>query len=221
MSKPFLLVIAGQRGNGKTSILKGYDGTGPGKPKPGIIDALEGPVLLVDPIGTFRDVAEGINTAGQLARLLLAIDSGRAEYGSNIFRLTPQTDSAADDIFHAVRHSKLTCTLVIDEASMYHGNEDLDAIARYNRNPELGGQSLIVVARRLKELPINIRSQADAVVTFRQTDPADLTELKRLGIDETQVQALSVGEAMTAGQPQSLPLPVQNVIGVWTADAKT
>lgn len=222
--KPFLLVVCGQRGHGKTSFLKGYRQEAGGPEVPGLLDALDGmgrPVLLIDPIGSYAEWAEGIDTAGKFARLLLAINAGEVKYPSDVYRLTPKTDEAAEELFHVIRHSKLNCSVVVDEASMYAGNADLDAIARYNRNAELGGQSLVVVARRLKELPINVRSQADAVLTFRQTDPADLGELKKLGIDEVKAPTLAKGEALTAGAVESLPLPVQNVIEKWTAPAET
>lgn len=213
-SNAFLLVISGQRGFGKTSLLKGWDP--PGQPgQPGLLSRLPGRVVLVDPIGSFAEIAEGIPTASRFAELLLQLDAGEWEYPSSIFRLVPENDTDAGAMFALLYESKLRCTIVVDEASMWHGDSHLESIAQYNRNPERGGQSLVVVARRLKELPPNIRSQADVTVSFRQQEPGDLSELRKLGFDESKLIAMDKGELMAAGALSHLPSGVKNVIDSW------
>lgn len=71
------------------------------------------------------------------------------------------------------------CTLVIEECALiFRRGEELHEWAR----PLIfmGGHShvdLVLVAQRAASIPINIRSQATRIITFKQSEPADVDAL--------------------------------------------
>lgn len=72
------------------------------------------------------------------------------------------------------------CTVCLDEAQriMPAGKEEIDEgladLIYRGRHPEQGPVDLIIVAQRPTTINIAVRSQWTRIVTFRQTEPADI-----------------------------------------------
>jgi Cdc6-like AAA superfamily ATPase len=72
--------------------------------------------------------------------------------------------------------------LVLEEAeiyiSPYNKSTQFLRLVRYGRHY---GISIIGVARRVSELSLDFRAQVDKIISFKQTDPADLDKMQKLG----------------------------------------
>jgi DNA helicase HerA-like ATPase len=92
-------------------------------------------------------------------------------------------------------------TLCIDEAEIFleprSMNEDFLQIIRYGRHNEI---SLIAVARRVPELSVDLRAQADSLITFNQTLPGDLKNLEAYGFDPEAIRALGKYKYVVVGE---------------------
>jgi DNA helicase HerA-like ATPase len=79
-----------------------------------------------------------------------------------------------------------TCTLIIEEcAIIFRRGEILDDWAKrlifMGRHQSV---NLVLIAQRAAKIPIDIRSQASRVITFRQTEPDDVAAIaERIGFD--------------------------------------
>jgi hypothetical protein len=87
------------------------------------------------------------------------------------------------------------CTLVIEEcALMFPRGADLDEWAK--RLVFMGRHArvnLLLVAQRAVKIPLDVRSQATRIISFRQIDPNDLKALEEVmgnGMDGEEIRAL-------------------------------
>jgi hypothetical protein len=89
-------------------------------------------------------------------------------------------------LFGNVAYAAGNCTYVIEESALvFRRNEVLEDWA--NRAIFLGRHvrlNLLLVAQRASKIPIDIRSQANRVITFCQTEPDDVAAVsERIGRD--------------------------------------
>lgn len=86
-------------------------------------------------------------------------------------------------LFKFVKAVENIC-LVVEEAEIYISpyakrSSFLDLV-RYGRHHNI---KIIGIARRTSELSIDFRAMTDVIYTFKQTEPADILNMQKLGID--------------------------------------
>lgn len=82
-------------------------------------------------------------------------------------------------------------TIMIDEIHLFAGSTSISPLF-YNLFALGRHKSLNIICATQRPYRVNpiVRSQADEVVTFRQTEKRDLELLRELGFDETEVSSL-------------------------------
>lgn len=89
-------------------------------------------------------------------------------------------------LFTTTAYAAGNCTLIFEEcAFVFQRGESipewLESPVFMGREPQL---NLVLVAQRASRIPLDIRSQANRIVTFLQNDPADARAIaERIGID--------------------------------------
>ena len=85
---------------------------------------------------------------------------------------------------------KLPVTLIIDEGHFIFDEPELKNlaaviknIARFGRHSGLG---LVMISQRSMDIPPDVRSQFDSVISFHQTEPADVQHLKKRGFKDAE-----------------------------------
>lgn len=109
------------------------------------------------------------------------------------------------------------CTLVLEECKMlFDRGEDVAQWARpliyMGREPRV---NLVLVAQRVTAIPPDIRTQANRIVTFLQTDEVDCRALaSRIGCDKDEIRSLAERECLDweAGRAEptryTIPIPM-------------
>jgi DNA helicase HerA-like ATPase len=84
--------------------------------------------------------------------------------------------------------------LVLEECELFLSSYDQDSDEPINKIISTGRHarlSVIALGRRPSEIPIRIRAQCSTIVTFKQTERADLYQLASWGFDAEEVRELS------------------------------
>lgn len=90
------------------------------------------------------------------------------------------------EMFGSAAYAAGNCTLILEECKMlFDRGEDIAPWARpliyMGREPKL---NLVLCAQRANAIPLDVRSQANRIVTFLQTDPDDCRAIaSRIGAD--------------------------------------
>lgn len=164
LSRDGLITIVGMRGSGKTTVARS------------IVQELgkDRPLLILDPWGEYEALAEHwCFTSADLADKLLQ--------GHRRIRLVSANPEGAADML-SLAWELDGALIVLDEADLLlktqHNPECFDSILAYGRH---FGQSMIVVARRIAELPRGFTAQS-TIIFSRVQEPRDVQYFKaRLG----------------------------------------
>lgn len=87
------------------------------------------------------------------------------------------------------------CTLLVEECALIfrRGEELHDWAKPLIFMGRIQRVSLVLIAQRAAKIPLDIRSQASRIVTFRQTEPADVDALiDRMGSDAEGIPELPI-----------------------------
>ncbi len=155
-----VLVVVGQQGFGKTVYSKKTVETRKRS-------------LIFDPTGGFDgltpdDPDEMIEYVG----------------GHEMFRVR-MTNQLNLPVLYALANGVGNCTVVIDEAQRIvpAGKHEIDLglldLIYRGRHPESGPVDLIIIAQRPTTIHIAIRSQWTRLISFRQTEPADIAWMEQ------------------------------------------
>jgi DNA helicase HerA-like ATPase len=85
------------------------------------------------------------------------------------------------------------CTFVVEECALIfkRGEELQDWAKPLVFMGRIQRVSLVLIAQRASKIPMDIRSQASRIITFRQTEPADVSALiDRIGEDAETIPDL-------------------------------
>jgi hypothetical protein len=165
MRRDFITVF-GNQGCGKTVWTKLY---GASKPR----------LLVYDPKAEYPNVDYVSNPSDWVPDVI----SRRAEkfrYGTYY--------AEEIELFGNAAYAAGKCTLIMEECAMlFNRGEDIAPWARplifMGREPEV---SLVLVAQRANRIPIDIRSQANRIITFFQSEPDDVKAIAaRIGKEYT------------------------------------
>jgi len=163
MQRQFIIIV-GNQGFGKSVWMRQFCSS-------------EKRLLAFDPIGTFPQADFATDPDNWIDRVVN--DSHQREE----FRYaTIHSDEVP--MFGNAAFAAGKCTFVIDECALvFRRGEECPAWAKplifMGRHREV---NLILVAQRMTLIPLDIRSQAGRIITFRQTDTDDVTAIcKRVG----------------------------------------
>ena len=159
-----VILITGQRGQGKTTFIKNQIG-------------IYSRVILFDLLGEFTCY----ETAYQLREFFEKLSAVKEENFFNLNYFNPKT---SEEDFHVVCEAinRLNDIMfVVDEIDYFCSSHNIpkqfDEIVKRGRHQ---GLNLIVATRRPHEIPIIIRSQMTSLITFRQIERNDLQYLKEI-----------------------------------------
>ena len=162
----FILTVLGRAGAGKSSLIRrliryGY---------------LPAPIFVLDTMAEFRD---GLLFSGP-AELIRFVAEGRPN-NSGIYVCQVSTDAEAARFWQFVRRAEMPCTIIVDEASKFCNPRqiqgELKELINYGRHWQ---SNLVLAARRPTELHRDVTAQSDAVVSFRQDEPNDVSALAKV-----------------------------------------
>lgn len=156
-----IILITGQRGQGKTTYLKDQIG---------IFDR----VIIFDLLGEFVSY----DTAYNMRDFFKALTKAKEE---NFFVLNYFNPKTSEDDFQVICEAinrLQNIMFVVDEIDYFCSSHSVprqfDEIVKRGRHQ---GLNLIVATRRPHEIPPIIRSQVTALITFRHIEPNDLDYL--------------------------------------------
>jgi AAA+ ATPase superfamily predicted ATPase len=159
-----VILITGQRGQGKTTYIKNQIG-------------IYSRVILFDLLGEFTYY----DTAYQLREFFEKLSDVKDE---NFFVLNYFNPKTSEEDFHVICEAinRLNDIMfVVDEIDYFCSSRSIpkqfDEIVKRGRHQ---GLNLIVATRRPHEIPIIIRSQMTSLITFRQIERNDLQYLKEI-----------------------------------------
>jgi len=170
-----VILITGQRGQGKTTFIKNQIG-------------IYSRVILFDLLGEFTYY----DTAYQLREFFEKLSDVKDENFFNLNYFNPKT---SEEDFHviceAINRLK-DIMFVVDEIDYFCSSHSIpkqfDEIVKRGRHQ---GLNLIVATRRPHEIPIIIRSQVTCLVTFKHIEPRDIQYLKELiDLPEEEISGL-------------------------------
>lgn len=170
-----VILITGQRGQGKTTYIKNQIGR-------------FSRVIIFDLLGEFTFY----ETAYNLRDLFLTLSSLKDE---NFFTLNFYNPKNSDEDFSVVCEAinRLNDIMfVVDEIDYFCSTHSIprqfDEIVKRGRHQDL---QLMVATRRPHEIPPIIRSQTSCLVTFRHIEPRDIEFLKQIiDIPEERISGL-------------------------------
>jgi len=159
-----VILITGQRGQGKTTFIKNQIG-------------VYSRVILFDLLGEFTYYETAYNLREFFEKLSAVKDE-------NFFNLNYFNPKTSEEDFHVVCEAinRLNDIMfVVDEIDYFCTThavpKQFDEIVKRGRHQ---GLNLIVATRRPHEIPIIIRSQMTSLITFRQIERNDLQYLKEI-----------------------------------------
>lgn len=159
-----VILITGQRGQGKTTYLRSQIG-------------LYNRVVIFDLLGEFTDY----DTAYNLREFFEGLSENK---GENFFVLNLYDPKTSEENFHVVCEAinRLEDIMfVVDEIDYFCSSHSIpkqfDEIVKRGRHQDL---QLMVATRRPHEIPPIIRSQASQLITFRHIEPRDLEYLRSI-----------------------------------------
>lgn len=160
-----LICIFGKRGSGKTTMIKGS------------LEAMEGPVVVVDVLGNFND--ENYIVTDKVSEMIdLIVDYKKDPKNKNkIFVLqTPDPDLAIEYVSATLWECQ-GGTLVLDEVDSitYVKGSCFDQLIRYGRNR---GVNVVTGCRRPAELSRNVTAGANKIYVFHTQEPRDVDYFK-------------------------------------------
>ncbi|MHA1757968.1 MAG: hypothetical protein ACTSVV_14435 [Promethearchaeota archaeon] len=172
MRRNKIIVILGRKGSGKTFLAN-------------VMSKKIDRVILIDPLNNFKGghIFFTFNEFKFNSELLFR------EKFRIVLKFT--TDEEYIDFFDYIFNFH-HFTLVVDEADIFAGSKSIDRefkrLFSYGRHRNI---DIIITARRPYELNRLITSQADILITFKQTEQRDLDYLAKLGFDPNEVKSLS------------------------------
>jgi len=159
-----VILITGQRGQGKTTYVKNQIG-------------IYSRIILFDLLGEFTYYETAYNLREFFEKLSAVKDE-------NFFILNYYNPKTSEEDFHVICEAinRLNDIMfVVDEIDYFCSSRSIpkqfDEIVKRGRHQ---GLNLIVATRRPHEIPIIIRSQMTSLITFRQIERNDLQYLKEI-----------------------------------------
>lgn len=170
-----VILITGQRGQGKTTYIKNEIG-------------IFNRVIIFDLLGEFTDHDTVYNLRDFFRELSRLKDQ-------NFFTLTYYNPKTSEEDFHVICEAinRLTDIMfVVDEVDYFCSTHSMpkqfDEIVKRGRHQSL---QIMVASRRPHEIPPIIRSQVSCLVTFRHIEPRDLEYLRSIiNIPEDELSKL-------------------------------
>jgi hypothetical protein len=195
--KPFIWCIFGKRGSGKSYLARRE-----------IRNLATNPanIIIYDPMpsGEYRELC-GEKWGFALARNLADLTSiwneqVRAKKNLRLIFWPDGTDSPDGDFLSTfetlarlVKVKTRGTIFVIEEADLFcsanYISPSLRWIVNYGRH---AGQSIIAISRRHAAISRELTSQADRVLTFKQSEPRDIAILEELGFPASRVRNLKL-----------------------------
>lgn len=175
MSENTITTILGRKGMGKTTLAVELMR---GEPRVIVLDTMGGYGGIVDQVVWGRDEAiEAMREAAKQRRFRLALRVYEQDEWLDLLAMAWELEDYL---------------LVIEETSLVCGfppflHSEIAKLVQFGRHRRI---SLIFIARRPTEIPRDLTSQSDHVVTFQQTEPRDLVYLRALGFDPALVAGL-------------------------------
>jgi len=134
------------------------------------------PVIVLDVVGEYD--GQQFTSFEKFERLVL----DRGSYPSGVSVIKFDKERTAKKIIKFIRHNETPVCFVIEEAHMLFDILDSKTKTKLQEICYLGahhGFSVILSTQQPKSLSKSVRTQADFIVSFKQTEPADLNYLRK------------------------------------------
>ncbi len=183
-----LVLAAGRRGQGKTTLMRGY------------LERCEPRVLALDPFNDFR----AVRRAPDIETALQDLDFGVGNEPCRR-RLCPpigdDSQSYADALFTAAIDGDpplRECLLALDEMTLWSESRETVALRTLVLQGRRLGIRMLVACQRISLVPGVLLSECTELVIYRTTRPRDLDVLREwAGRDVSEMASkLTVGECM-------------------------
>jgi len=196
-----IVLIIGRKGSGKSTLARV------------MVPKLGNRIIILDPL---HEYSGGVicHSFDQFRRSIKSLydsyeiryysdptnDNRPLDYSKIPFRYVLRFDNDSDyDKAVGLTRNLGHCWIVIEEithfVSTYHKSENFDRIIRYARHTNV---SVLMISQRCAEIPRLYTSQADSVISFKQSEPRDIEYLSKVGIvgkaGSEKVQTLPVFE---------------------------
>lgn len=156
-----VILITGQRGQGKTTFIKNQIG-------------VYNRVVLFDLLGEFTYY----DTAFNLRDFFEMLSASKEENFFNLNYFNPKTSEEDFQVVCEAINRLHDIMFVVDEIDYFCSTHSIpkqfDEIVKRGRHQ---GLNLIVATRRPHEIPVIIRSQVTSLITFKHIEPRDLEYL--------------------------------------------
>lgn len=198
----FLGCVFGLQQSGKTYLARNY-----------FIPRVKRPTFIVDPKGEFSQGKIFQNKEG----LLYLMSQDPPGNGVYIFRPPSSRRKVFRDFFQMINSVGEPCTIIADEAQIYSKNTKV--VQPLSDIYMIGSQwdiSVLVIARRPKEITTDLRSQSQFVISFKQTMPEDVKYLKGYDSQAGNVKNLHY----RPGDPENEFFILGYYIPKWMSDLK-
>ena len=210
----FYILVIGRRGTGKTTLIQGEPGI-----TPGLVTYTQRPTYILDTVGNYDRGMIFRSPARLKAVRTKELRTGETLNNTGIYVMRATSDAQVDAYLTLVyapaatyaqragrASDRLSSTLIIDEApklcSPHSVHDTLDSVIQYGRNY---GIDVILAARRYRQLNVNLRSQADAVISYQQTEARDVAELRKIDEQAAQLSDLGPHEWISLGYDDVIP----------------
>lgn len=128
-------------------------------------------------MGDYEDIGVQFSSTKNVANFI----SNNYPNKTGIYTVSIRSKHEADQFLKLVSAIKEKCSIVFEEASKFCNPKSIpDAInnlIHYGRHYQM---NLVFTARRAAELHRSVTSQSTAIVSFQQTEPNDITILKKV-----------------------------------------
>lgn len=190
-----MMVILGRQGSGKTYLTRS------------LVPHLPKPVIILD---TMNEFTEGLQflSVHHFADFIL----DEKQNSTGVYIVNVKTQGEAEQFLELVKEMKMEATVILDEASKFSNPHNIDnsfkELISYGRHYSV---NIIATARRSTELHRDVTSQADVILSFKQTEKVDVDRLRSVhsGAEVVTTLDLDAHEYAVFGEVERLPFADQ------------
>lgn len=146
------------------------------------------PIVIFDKMGEYagknaKDSDKKWKSYGSIFSFLAEIEKNGALSGVNVIECTTLTDY--DHGIRFIASAELPVCIVLDEAhfifdepTLKNLSQTIKNIARFGRHKNM---SLVLISQRIMDVPPDVRSQFEGLISFKQAEKGDIDSLKSKG----------------------------------------
>jgi len=192
--------IFGKQGSGKSFLVKKY-----------VIPTLakgDKPIFVIDTTGEYTSQGKDVNyKTDQVFQNTLEmcqfLVENKGTPGPGIYVLASRSNEDCQAFFEIINTAQIPCSVIVEEADKFCSSHNIDKnlgnLIDYGRHFDC---DLVFLARRAAKVHKDVTSQADCIVSFRQTELNDIKPLRKLWSDAEHLPELKDHHFLVMGDKQ-------------------